>query len=359
MRPLPDHREADGDRSELGYARVPLSLLHSGFQDLGVLIWAQLRLWADGNPQKATYVGLAAALGQNSSALTTIEHKFSNAIRPLLGSWIHRTRVGPNLFAYQAVLPDPKERYALIRRSDIGLMKTTKQANGQAKAADIVDFARWQLECGARGWTVEPVAMIAKRWKVTPSTIRASRKRLEGLGLLEVVHREGPGRLPELVWLKEVYDPHWEIPSTRAPRRPATPRRSSRKPTVEARNDRWQPRQKTDSGDVEEPTADTQENRQSFSIRISSRESIQVSVVRGARPLTSATREVDDAAPAASRARDQTLKLRGSDAKQASARIVSRYPVFVRAEPHFRRAVIARLADALETGLAPVTRTER
>src|SRR5690348_7181382 len=73
-RPLPDEGdETDGKR---GYARVPLSLLHGGFQDLGVLIWAQLRLWFDDRSEEATYVGLATALGQNVGALTTVEHRF-------------------------------------------------------------------------------------------------------------------------------------------------------------------------------------------------------------------------------------------------------------------------------------------
>ena len=79
------------------------------------------------------------------------------------------------------------------------------------KPADLVDFARWQLECGQRGWTAESTGAIAKRWQVTPPTIRASRNRLADLGLLRVVPRDG--RLSALTWLEKLFDPHWSVRS--------------------------------------------------------------------------------------------------------------------------------------------------
>ena len=172
--------------------------------------------------------GLAQSLGQDDCARTTLEHKFSNAVKPFLGTWIHRTRMGPNLYAYQAVLQNPTERHALIRRDDVELLRSTQQSARRVKPADLVDFARWQLECRLRGWTAEPVDLIAARWGVTPATVRASRKRLETLGLLKSVRREGPGRLSEIVWLAEIYDPNAELIDTLPSRRiaPRSPFRS-------------------------------------------------------------------------------------------------------------------------------------
>lgn len=351
-RPLPDEEDAtDGKR---GYARVPLSLLHDGYQDLGVLIWAQLRLWFDDLSGEATYVGLAAALGQDVGAITTIEHRFSNAIRPLLGTWIHRTRVGPNLFAYQAVLPDPDERYALIRRRDIGLLRASKGSERRVKPADIVDFARWQLECGRRGWTVEPVALIAERWGVTPATVRASRKRLADLGLVEVERREGRGRLPEIVWLKERYDPHWSVPST-----PLADNPQQRAVREKTRQSGLEPRSDTSIKSAKKPTVDSEESRQRIGQKtdrpyLSDSLADDLSDLGGTSvpPAELPTREQSDAPPTASSIKDHHRE-QSPDLHQVSARLVRRYPVFANAKPHFRRAVIARLAAALAGGLEP------
>jgi hypothetical protein len=348
LRTLPDHGDYNKATPKRGYARVPLSLLHGGYQDLGVLIWAQLRLWFDGRSDKATYAGLAAALGQDSGALTTVEHKFSNAIRPLLGSWIHRTRVGPNLFAYQAVLPDEHERFALIRRADIRLLKATKDAKQRVKPADIVDFARWQLECGSRGWTVETSPAIARRWNVTPATIRTSRRRLESLGLLEVTRRVGPGQLSEIVWLKELYDPHWEVPSldvedqphrqgNRKESRQSALRSSGRKATAGEEKRQQSAAQKTDSPYLSESLADELSDLGGTSVP----------------PLGLVTREVGHAPPPASRLKNRIGDPHPAGAHHTSVRLVRRHPVFARARPHFRAAMIARLAVALENGLAP------
>lgn len=349
VRTLPDHRDdRDGKRKLRGYARVPMSLLHGGYQDLAVLIWAQLRLWFDGQSRNATYAGLAAALGQDLAALTTVEHRFGAAIKPLLGSWIHRIRVGPNLFAYQAVLPDKDERFALIRRADLRLLKTTRDARNRVKPADIVDFARWQLECGRRGWTVETPPAIARRWKVTPATIRASRRRLETLGLLKVTRRVGQSQLSDIVWLQELYDPHWEVPSVEAEDQPerrgdraknpqSTSDSSEKKAAVAEEQNQQSPEQKPDSPYLSESLADDLSDLGGTSVP----------------PLGLVTREVRDAPPPASRGRDGIKTRDGGEAQQISVRLVRRHPVFARARPHFRAAVISRLAAALEAGLAP------
>lgn len=195
----------DGTPNPNGCARVPLSLLHGGFQDLAVLVWVQLRLWFQDAEGRTSYYELARALGVDSPSQSAVKARFSVALQPLLGTWIERRRVTENEFAYRAVMHKPRERYAMIRQQDLALLLTSKRSRLPAKPADIADFARWQLECGQRGWTADPTATIAERWRVTPPTIRASRKRLESLGLLKVIVRDH--RLSEVTWLQELYDP--------------------------------------------------------------------------------------------------------------------------------------------------------
>ena len=218
--PLPDpsvertlavHQPNDEDHR---YVRVPTSLLHGGFQDLGILVWVQLGLWFNRREGVTNYRELAENLAVDTGSRSAITVKISGALQPLLGTWIQRRRHSHNQYAYRAVTPNPRERYAIIRQDDLGLLTATRQAERRVKPADIADFARWQLECERRGWTAETAGVIAGRWNVTPTTVRTSRKRLETLGLLKTVRREGPGRLNEIVWLAEIYDPDSELIDT-------------------------------------------------------------------------------------------------------------------------------------------------
>ncbi len=68
-----------------------------------------------------------------------------------------------------------------------------------------VYFCKWQLECGQRGWTADPLREIARRWNIGVATASRHRVRLEALGLLKVVKRSN-GRLSDLVWLNESFE---------------------------------------------------------------------------------------------------------------------------------------------------------
>lgn len=198
--PLPDvsiRRRLEIKRSssevEDAYAEVPASLVHGGYQGLGILIWAQLKLWFDDRGGETTYYELAEAPGVDSASPSVVNARLSIALEPMLGAWIERR----------------PERRSMIRRWDLALLPSSVAARTQVKPADVAVFARWQQERGQRGWTAEPTKAIAECWPVTPATIRASRKRLEMLGRLQVVARDN--RLSELTWLRELYDPTAEL----------------------------------------------------------------------------------------------------------------------------------------------------
>ena len=186
-----------------GCARVPETLLHGGFPDLGVLTWVWLRLAFGDCSNETSYLRMAEGLGFDHLSPHAAANKLSMAVQPLLGSWIIRTKLDSNAFTYKAVVAAPSDRYAMIRRGDLELV--TLPTAKPAKAADIADLGRWQLECGQRGWTVEPLRRIAERWAVTHPTLAASRDRLVSLGLLKVVRRPGH-RLSDLIWIRELYE---------------------------------------------------------------------------------------------------------------------------------------------------------
>ncbi|HEY5848698.1 MAG TPA: hypothetical protein VIT42_18100 [Microlunatus sp.] len=80
---LQQHLDADDDDSEHGggWTAVPASLLHGGFPDLGILIWAQLRLWSDDDERITNYQALAKKLGVDSGSPSAIKGKVSAAIQ--------------------------------------------------------------------------------------------------------------------------------------------------------------------------------------------------------------------------------------------------------------------------------------
>jgi hypothetical protein len=197
------------------YKKIPMSLLASGAPDLGVMVWALLRLSFDGQANVGSYRRFAQCLNLDHLTDTAIDKRFGPALRPLLGKWITRKRLPDNSYLYEAKVPAAaaSDRYAILRPSDVDLLAVTPPKGlTSIEVGDLVDFCRWQLECGRRGWTIEPLRRIADRWKVTHPAIARSRDRLAKLGLLKVVPRTG-GRFSDLIWLEELYDPHWQVPS--------------------------------------------------------------------------------------------------------------------------------------------------
>src|SRR4051794_15241242 len=88
-----------------GYVEVPISLLKGGFRDLGVVVWAWLRLRFDERAGVTNYRFLAEALGLSGLTDGAVEQRFGAAIKPLLGTWIERIRVGPGRLRYRAIAP--------------------------------------------------------------------------------------------------------------------------------------------------------------------------------------------------------------------------------------------------------------
>ena len=190
-----------------------------GFPDLGVLVWSLIRLSFDDRPGRTGYQELADALGLEPASPGAIEQRFGAALKPLLGTWVIRgDRDEDNVYRYRAVVPEGAgKRYAMLRRADFELLRTQSDtgAKPRLRVADLVDFARWQLECGQRGWTASSTATIAAAWHVSVATVRRSRSALVEAHLLEVTPRKGK-QVSDIVWLKELFDPHWAVPTPSA-----------------------------------------------------------------------------------------------------------------------------------------------
>lgn len=349
------------------YKKIPMSLLAGAAPDLGVMVWALLRLSFDGQANAGSYRMFAQCLNLDHLSDTAVDKRFGAALKPLLGTWINRKRLPNNSYLYEAAVPAAaaSDRYAILRPSDVALLAVTPPKGLESiEASDLVDFCRWQLECGRRGWTVDPLRNIADRWKVTHPTMARSRDRLAKLGLLKVVPRAG-GRFSDLIWLEELYNPHWQVPSIIDEETDQDHAGHYVGATDAA--ELW----KANGGFLGKSATGSLESEAAFGRKANGRTdgSSTAGPIQGipteystedptdlggasAAPLTSVPREVPDAPPAASRMENRSPQP-GSDLLQLSASMMSRYPVFATAKPHFRRAVITRLAAALEAGLSP------
>lgn len=352
-----------------GYARVPISLLHGGFSDLGVLTWAWLLLEFQGRPGETNYQEIAEKLGLGKLSAGATAKRISVAMQPLLGTWIVRTKLNSNTFTYRAVNTAPGDRYAIIRRGDLKLLTLPETA---AKPSDIANFGRWQLECGQRGWTVEPTRLIAARWKVSHPTVRQSRDRLAALGLLEVVRRSESPRLSDLVWLHELYNPHWAVQDT--------PAESAAEPQDDPETDwkdlgNWgvEPDRSvgrypgTGPQDPASPLEDSGEL--DWKISRNSIGRFPGTLIRNlTEPLTDDLSELGgtsvptlallpramaDAPPPASRSEEHITDEYEPHHRRTAARLIGQHRVLAAAKPHFRAAMIKRLTSAFERGLAP------
>ena len=160
---------------------------------------------------------IAARLGLGDSSETAVEKRFTATVQPLIKlGWLERTRSPrSNRRSYRALVPKGMgTRYGVLRRCDLALLSLA-DPRYRKRPAHLVDFLRWQLECGTRGWTVETTEQIAKRWGVSTSTLRRRRDSIrttkEHANFLTIEERPG---LADLVWLSELVDLHWRVPST-------------------------------------------------------------------------------------------------------------------------------------------------
>ncbi|HEY5784308.1 MAG TPA: hypothetical protein VIT65_05995 [Microlunatus sp.] len=78
---------------------------------------------------------------------------------------------------------------------------------GSHHLADVVNLARWKLECGSRGWTIETADRLGQHWKIPSTKVIASRERLSRLGWLTTIERSRTETGAPLVWITEQYDP--------------------------------------------------------------------------------------------------------------------------------------------------------
>lgn len=366
--PLPDpsiHHELN---DEDGYARVPATLLRlPGVPDLGIVTWALIRLRHDGRPVETNYRSLAQDLRLGDLSDSALEQRMGAALKPLLGVWIIRRKVSTRCHTYRAVVPPGVAgRYAILRRRDFEMLSLpARRSRPQMLPADAVNFCKWQLECGQRGWTANTLREIARRWNVGLGTASRHRDRLVALNLLKVIKRSD-GRLSDLVWLGEAFEPHWELPTKRldagaetaAAVSPADPETGQESCSIDEglALDSCSISQGESGGSCSISQDDLVPQTRGLIRKLANSSLTDGDLANlggaSAAPLTSVPREVADAPPAAPRRKNRSRRP-GSDLLQMSASMVSRYPVFATAKPHFRRAVITRLAAALEAGLSP------
>lgn len=383
--PMPDpSRRANPLPADDGYTQVPTELLFSEVSDLGVLLWALVRLRFEDKSGEIGYMDIAARLGLGDSSETAVEKRLTATVQPLIKlGWLERTRSPrSNRRSYRALVPKGKgTRYGVLRRCDLALLNLT-DPRYRKRPAHLVDFLRWQLECGTRGWTVETTEQIAKRWGVSTSTLRRRRDSIrttkEHANFLTIEERPG---LPDLVWLSELVDLHWRIPSTFDDPQAEDDERDEAPDAAVAML-------------VHEPVTDTSDSPSAASSGVLKKvgsgapaprsrvlKKVGAPAQKGgdggaqkggvlyrdltelpltddlsdlggasATPLTSVTRELDDAAPQAAPSRNLDNGPSASPRGVAS-RLISEHRYLVQAPPHFRAAMVRRLVRAVEAGL--------
>lgn len=366
--PLPDPSIRHKLDDDGGYTRVPATLLHlPGAPDLGIMIWALLRLRNDARPDETNYRNLAQYLHLDHLSDSALEQRMGAAVKPLLGVWIIRRKVSTRRHTYRAVVPPGAEgRYALLRPRELEMLSLpARGSRPQMLPSDIINFCRWQLECGQRGWTANTLREIARRWNVGLATASRHRDRLVALNLLEVTKRSD-GRLSDLVWLKEVFNPYWELPTkplvaagpASAEAGPADPGSGQESCSIDEglALDSCSISQGESDGSCSISHDDLVPESRGLIRKLANSSLTDEDLANlggaSAAPLTSVPREVAAAPPAASRKKNHSDEPLANQL-QVSASLVSRYQTLARAKPHFRRAVISRLAAALEAGLSP------
>ena len=354
------------------YKKIPMSLLHGAAPDLGVMVWALLRLSFDGQANVGSYRLFAQCLNLDHLTDTAVDKRFGAALKPLLGKWIIRKRLPDNSYLYEARLPSEaaSERYAILRPSDIDLLDVPPPRGiERIEVSDLVDFCRWQLECGRRGWTVDPLRNIAQRWGVTHPTMARSRDRLATLGLLKVVPRTG-GRFSDLIWLGELYNPHWQVPS--APADEIVQLHETHETVATADDEEPGHVWKVDGRLPGKPVAGCSVSEPPLGWKASGRTGGSPAAVplkgipteyltedptelggTSVPTLTLLPPELVDAPPPASSLEEQVTGPLLPDHRGTAVRLIGQHQVLASAKPHFRTAMIKRLTGALERGLAP------
>lgn len=344
-----------------GHAQVPEPMLHQGLPDLGVLVWAQLRLWFDDRPGRTTYRELADALGMAELSDKAAELRLWKAVSAMRAAGlIERARLRDNQVTYRAITGEFK-RWAVVRRRDIAQL-STGYLDGDGRLnpvtpAHLCDFARWQLECRDRGWCAEATAEMASRWSVSARTFRTRRDALHAVGLIRVMRRSGH---PDLIWLGELVDTHWMIPSEVDD--DTTDRaESGSKPTPQTVAENEGSGSRKQLGRVAESEGSTlaeverspwQKTRGPKKESLPSDLTVVLPDLGGASatPLALVTRELGDAAPQAAPSRNLDNDSSAAP-RHVASRLISEHRYLVQAPPHFRAAMLRRLVRAINAGL--------
>lgn len=348
-----------------GYVRVPLDLLFSTVPDLAVVVWAALKLSHDERPAEISYQDLADQFGMQDLTPRAVQGRFTAATKALVDTgWLSRRRGANNTYTYLAVAPEKvSERYAMLRRCDLALLRAKPMRGAEPVGpTQLGDFCRWQLECGQRGWTGEQLSTMAQRWNLSERQFRNRRARLMACNLNLIVATPRTG-YPDVVWLGELHDPHWQVPSDPqfvepvpsdlgldqpvdgAAGTPATIGVSAG-PSVSDTPATFgvSPRQRTVSRPRQLLVSPYKEE-------LTDSLPVDLSDLGGASatPLTSVPRDLGEAAPQAAPSRN--ISQDESAAHRAACLLLADQPYLASAPPHFRAAMLRRLTRAVRGGL--------
>ena len=360
--PMPDASVRRELATEGGYAKVPERVLLSGLPDLGVMTWVLLRLWADDGWVPATYRTFADHLGMRDLPTKAAEKRFVRVIPAMIeAELIERRRDADNQVHYRARLP-PGGRFAILRRSyDLPLLQSGVLHPRTGKlmpvtVSHLVDFARWQLEAGRRGWTTASAATLATRWGVSKRTLEMRRDSLTATGLLQVVRRSG---YPDLVWIGELHDPHWLVPTEPL----APPGAADQQPRGRvAGSGNLPPGTRAGSGKLGlagsgnlPPTQDVgtpyKEHLDEVLKVLAEEDPLADLGGASATPLSSVTRELGDAEPQAAPRSTTGSRVDEPGGGLLASRLLASQPRLVAADRRWRSGMLASIGRALERGL--------
>ena len=194
-----------------GDVGVAEGLLHGGFSNLSVLVWATLYSWFREQEGRFSSQDLAQALYCPPITMAHVA-EVAMALQSLVGNWVRRGRDREgDFYSVDFCHPDGPRNGVLRDEQFAELLVEGQTQDHKISHADLVNFARWHREC-TRGWTIESMRRLAEKWRMTYRAVRASRQRLAALGWLIVHPRRGESNDDScLVWISELYDPNAQM----------------------------------------------------------------------------------------------------------------------------------------------------
>jgi hypothetical protein len=180
-----------------GFVQIPRDLIVCdlpGVNDTARVFWAVLarRTRPSRDPKVwALQHTLMGDLGRSTAARTATLTRAAGALTRAGWLLVERTHSNGKTHNTYRVLGRcySGDRRPYVELPDVVL---DRLAGGELSQPDVIGYARWADSCGRSGWTNASAGQVARTYRVSVRTMKASRSSLIASGLL--LSRETPGR---------------------------------------------------------------------------------------------------------------------------------------------------------------------